>query len=359
MRLFHAFERIIYPLVYLNFRGFLKYHRKNADIVVISSLLTNKKFSSELIAWEVGFLNGLIKNKINFTFRKLKGDLFDKQILWSPSKEFDVIKFRNYPYSLFFYAKQLELQNNQVFISSDEVMYLENKYYMHSKFSENSIRTPETWYYNKISDIIFEDLKFPLLYKGVHSAGSLDIIKFENLEALKNFLTQKDSETHNVQIVLQKLLNMRRDMRVTVLGNKILYSFWRINPNKEWMTTASKNGSIIKFEEVPEKWRSMIIAVVQKLKLDICGLDIAFENDDISTEPYILEVSPRFSQNPPYEKDPDVEYRKYKQKTFIKNSFRNNQTKIHIKIASDYVDYLIENKKLSPNVLKNTKLLLH
>ena len=44
-------------------------------------------------------------------------------------------------------------------------------------------------------------------------------------------------------IVLQKLLNIRRDMRVTVIGNKILYAFWRINPNKEWMTTATKNGS--------------------------------------------------------------------------------------------------------------------
>jgi len=354
MRLFHAFERIIYPLIYLNFRGFLKYHRKNSNVVVISSLLTNKIFSSELIAWEVGFLNSLIKNNINFTLRNLKGDLFDKQILWSPSKDFDALKFRNYPYSLFFYAKQLELQNNRVFISSDEVMYLENKYYMHSKFSENSIKTPETWYYNQISEIVYEDLKFPLLYKGVHSAGSMDIIKFENLDDLKKFLNQKDSETHNVQIVLQKLLNIRRDMRVTVLGDKILYSFWRINPHKEWMTTASKNGSIIKFEEVPEKWRSMIINAVQKLKLDICGLDIAFENDDISTEPYILEVSPRFSQNPPYEAKSNIEYRHYKQKTFIKNSFRNNQTKVHIKIASDYVDHLIEIQKLSGKGLNNT-----
>jgi glutathione synthase/RimK-type ligase-like ATP-grasp enzyme len=346
MRLFHALERIIYPLLNLNLFGFLKYCKRNKDVIVISSLLTNKKFSSELIAWEIGFINSLIKNKIYFSYRKLNGDLYNKFILWSPSKDFDKSNFRNYPYSLFFYSKQLELQNNQVFISSNEVLFLENKYFMHQKFYENNIKTPKTWYYNKISDIIFEDLNFPLLYKGVHSAGSLDIVKFDNLSDLRQFLDEKGIENPNIQIVLQHLLNIRRDMRVTVLGDNILYSFWRINPHKEWMTTASKNGSIIKFEDVPEKWKTTLIDTVKKLNLDICGLDIAFDNDDISTEPYILEVSPRFSQNPPYDESLKIEYRHYKEKTFIKNSFRNSQTKVHIKIASEYVDYLIRKEKL-------------
>ena len=35
--------------------------------------------------------------------------------------------------------------------------------------------------------------------------------------------------------------------------------------------------------------------------MDICGLDITFENDNIKNKPYILEVSPNF-QNPPKNK---------------------------------------------------------
>ena len=33
-----------------------------------------------------------------------------------------------------------------------------------------------------------------------------------------------------------------------------------------------------------------------KMGMDICGMDIAFQNDDMNSELLVLEVSPRFSQ---------------------------------------------------------------
>ena len=51
--------------------------------------------------------------------------------------------------------------------------------------------------------------------------------------------------------------------------------------------------------------------------MDICGLDITFENDNTKNKPYILEVSPRFSQNPPY-KNKKFTYGDYKKKSIYK-----------------------------------------
>jgi glutathione synthase/RimK-type ligase-like ATP-grasp enzyme len=345
MRILFLLERIFYPLLNLNFLGFLKFHKKNSDIIVLSSLLTNFKFSSELIAWEFGFINGLIKNKKAFTYSKLNGGIYNKSILWSPIKDFDKYDFVNYPSTLTFIASQFESQGNRMFISSNEVSYLENKYFMHEMFEKYSIRTPKTWIFKSLYDIDYSVLEFPLLYKGVHSSGSLDIIKFEDNDSLKTFIIELQNIGLDKSIVLQKLLNIRRDMRVTVIGNKILYAFWRINPNKEWMTTATKNGSYIQFIDFPSKWESFITESVAKLNLDIAGLDIAFENDDLNTEPYIIEISPRFSQNPPYD-NPGLKYKDYKNKVFIKNSFRNNQTKIHMELGEKYIDHLIKTNKI-------------
>jgi glutathione synthase/RimK-type ligase-like ATP-grasp enzyme len=345
MRILYFLERIIYPLLNLNILGFIRFYKKNSDVIVVSSLLTNRKFSSELIAWEFGFINGLIKNNISFSYGKLDGSVYNKKILWSPIKDFDKFNFINYPATLSFIASQLESQGNKVFVSSNEVSYLENKYYMHEMFEKHSIRTPQTWIFKSFYEINFEMLEFPLLYKGVHSSGSLDIIKFDNLSSLKLFINDLTIIGLDKPIVLQKLLNIRRDMRVTVLGNEILYSFWRINPNKEWMTTATKNGSYIEFIDFPFKWKNFILDAVKKLNLDIAGLDIAFDDDNLDSEPFIIEISPRFSQNPPYD-NKNLKYKDYKRKVFLKNSFRNNQTKVHINLGMKYISHLLVLNKI-------------
>ena len=57
------FKRLIYPIINLNFIGFFKYYKPESKVVVISSLLTTKKFLSESICWEIGFINALIERK--------------------------------------------------------------------------------------------------------------------------------------------------------------------------------------------------------------------------------------------------------------------------------------------------------
>ena len=339
MRLINAIERLIYPILRINWIKYLKLKNKNSEIVVISSLKTNRKFKSEIFAWELGFIKELIDQNLSFDYIKLNFSLKKKIIFWSPHKNFyDFIKFDHYPNTLSFIAKQFESQNNKIFINSNEILLLENKYFMHQELEKNDIRTPRTWLYENKRGIDISDLEFPLLYKENHSSSSFGLHLFKDSLALEKFKFPD-------KIVLQKLMNIRKDMRVTIIGGQIISSFWRINVSDGWMPTSTKNGSLVKFEKISKRLEEYILGVVGKLKMDICGMDIAFEDDDTTKEPLVLEVSPRFSQNPNYDTSKmGFNYGEYKKKSFQKKSFRYLQTKTHMEYAQKYVRFVLNKK---------------
>ena len=82
MRLINAIERLIYPILRINWIKYLKLKNKNSEIVVISSLKTNRKFKSEIFAWELGFIKELIDQNLSFDYIKLNFSLKKKIIFW-------------------------------------------------------------------------------------------------------------------------------------------------------------------------------------------------------------------------------------------------------------------------------------
>ena len=350
MRLIYALERLIYPLLRINWLKYFKLKNKNARFVVFSSLKTNKKFKSEIFAWELGFIKELILQSIPFNYKKSEHGLKDKIIFWSPHTYFfEKIKFNNYPITLSFFAKQFENQNNKIFLDSNEILMLENKFYMHQQFEKHGIKTPKTWLFKRQKDINIGELKFPLLFKENHSSSALGIHLIRTKEDLKQFKFDND-------IVLQELIDIRRDMRVTIIGDSVVSSYWRINSSDRWMPTSTKNGSTVEFlKKIPPNLEKYILEIIKKLNMDICGIDIVFENDDITKKPLVLEVSPRFSQNPNFDTSKvDFDYGTYKKKSFMKKSFRYMQTEVHMNYAQKYVKYII-NKKLKDKDSKNIK----
>ena len=73
----------------------------------------------------------------------------------------------------------------------------------------------------------------------------------------------------NKKLILQRLLNMRRDLRVILVGNEIILHYWRINLSDEWKPTSTGFGSQVDFENFPENWRSWIIDSFNKLKISL------------------------------------------------------------------------------------------
>ena len=136
--------------------------------------------------------------------------------------------------------------------------------------------------------------------------------------------------------LFQELLNIRKDFRITFVGDEIVLTYWRLNPNDEWRPTASSYGSKISFDNFPDIWQSYFLEVMNKLNLRMAAFDYAWEDDDLNTKPYLLEVSPRFSPNPRY--DPiDISYSEWKKRIFSRNSYASLQVKQIFKINTTYL----------------------
>tara|TARA_B100001250_G_scaffold412378_1_gene443426 strand:- start:9305 stop:10390 length:1086 start_codon:yes stop_codon:yes gene_type:complete len=338
-RLFSKVFALLYLLYKISKFKWFKLYSSSSDYIVwiktspfkhpIKYLLINDLLT------DFAIIESLVKNKINYkiVIGGSIGKYSNKNIFYSVSKNCNPYNLINYSESLIHLVNQLSNQGNSIFPKEEEIRYWENKGYMHRQFEKLNIPHPKTLIVNKNFDINnFKDLEYPILIKEVHSAGSKGVYKIENrieLEKnLKNLFSLGSSE-----VLIQNLVNMRRDLRVVILKDEVISYYWRINSTNEWKPTATSYGNSTKFGDFPEKWRSEFISYLNKMKLTTGAFDIAWDNDDVDNTPLILEVSPAYQINPvPPKKYSHIEYKNYKKKLFVRDAY-------HVK----YVDVVFEN----------------
>lgn len=194
--------------------------------------------------------------------------------------------------------RQIEARDNELFPSSAEAEWWENKVFMHRRFDELGVRTPRTVVDRPSADLDLAGLEFPLLVKEPHSQGSAGLHKVDDAAQL-DALRQRFRAQGEPELLLQELLDMSRDLRVTLVGDRIVHHYFRINTGDEWQPTSTRRGSLVDFEHFPEQWRTRIVEVFRRLGLRTGAFDICWEGDDLDTEPVFLEVSPAYTPNPP------------------------------------------------------------
>lgn len=282
-------------------------------------------YINEKIIWDYGKINAL--SRLGYKFKILKGNnigkISDKIVHLNYSDMYNWnYKFNDYTKKLHFLVTQLESQNNTVFPSSKEIYYWENKGYMHKKFKEYAISEPQTEICKNFSEVRSLNWSFPYLLKEEHSSASAGVHKITNKEDLESH-EQNGTFKPNEYIIVQKLVDMRKDLRVILVGDKIVHFYWRINNQRDWRPTSTGRGSSVDFEFFPEQWRQFIIDEFKKFKIPTGAFDVTWENDDLSTKPLILEVSPTYQLNPKTSIKKYLEkYGKYKKTSWVgKNSY--------------------------------------
>jgi glutathione synthase/RimK-type ligase-like ATP-grasp enzyme len=327
---------------------FLKAQNSKSDIIIwiFPSFPKNifSYISSSMFVKDLATINYHIKNKIPFkiVFGKNIGKYNNKKIYFSLGQYFNFHGFKNHTSVVHYLSNQLEQQGNILVPNSKEILYWENKLYMHQKFDELGIKTP-------ISEILLTNnlpnnnsLNFPFLLKIPHSASSAGVFKIDNQLELYKLL----SETFiadNPEIIKQELLNIKKDLRVTLVGEEIVLHYWRVNESKEWKPTSTSHGSKVDFITFPEKWRTHIVETFKKTGLSTGAFDVTWQNDDLETEPYFLEVSPTYSPNPNTEPEKyGVTYSQFKKKLKLNNSYLESYIKLVFAITEKHLNFLKE-----------------
>jgi hypothetical protein len=342
---FKKLQTILYCISIIEWKKFFSLYDKNAKHIIWFYPFYREHFWTQSVEREFGLINALINQNLSFRlyFKKDIGKFYNKTIFYMATSHYDEYKFSNYTSALHHISKQLEQQGNKVYPTSHETLFWENKVHMHKEFQKHCINEPQTYFLTpqNIEEII-QILSFPVLLKEPHSCSSLGIYKVSNKEELKNVINEKSLFKQNEAILVQQLVNMRKDMRVTIIGEEICLHYWRINPSKEWKPTATGYGSDVDFVTFPEKWRQLILDEYKKLKLTSAGIDITFENDNLDSPPIFLEVSPFYQPNPKVlPGEINCSYGEYKKQFRLKNSWDTRFVDIVFELEEKLVKYFL------------------
>lgn len=136
----------------------------------------------------------------------------------------------------------------------------------------------------KLKNYVEEKLGYPLIVKKSNSKGGRDIYKIDDRVNLDNVCNKLNGSKFLFQEFIS--INVGKDIRVVVVGGKVVGSFMRVNEN-DFRSNISLGGKAIPFE-ITKKYKKVAEKVSKIMKLDYCSVDFFFNEDE---EPLICEVN--------------------------------------------------------------------
>jgi glutathione synthase/RimK-type ligase-like ATP-grasp enzyme len=304
------------------------------------------RFDPKTYLQELAFAHEMAARSRPFATSKDPSILFDRSIVWFLPNDLVSPPLWDYSRQAYEFALGLERQGNGLFCSSHETRYWENKAHMHQEFDAIGLPTPKTKLLTAESwrsvDFDFE----PVLIKEEHSAGSAGVHYSPTATDARRFVEEYTFRLGETLIVQEVVRGATKDLRLTMVGDRMIGSatFWR-RKNPEviatggWTTTASKYGSLVEHEDIPESVVPLAAECLRKLGIRTAGIDLIWVDDDLSTTPLFLELSPYYQPNPPKPKRyEDWTYKQYKEKPYVKEGYLPQQYLVFREMAAEMLD---------------------
>lgn len=345
IKILKVLYRVAYTLIKLGVR--VNFNSNNTEYIVWApSFFTPRFLHGDNFPKTMASYKFLIENNKSCSIytRKNIGKFNNRKIIIIGSHIYNIYGFNNHVDILFHIVNMLEAQGNTIYPDLKQVKYWENKVYMHKMFDKLNINTPKSYIVDEPKQIYSLDINYPFLIKEPHSCSANGLYKIESKSDLDKFIISNSSHG---KLICQTLLNIRRDLRVILVGEEIILHYFRINLDSKWRPTSTGYGSKVDFKTFPDNWRNHIIDIFSKLKLHTGAFDIAWDNDDMSKEPYILEVSPFYQPNPvPNYNLSKMNYGEWKKSFSLRgNNYNKKMIDILFKIQEKYIKHIVNEKQ--------------
>lgn len=106
-----------------------------------------------------------------------------------------------------------------------------------------------------------------------------------NDEDLKNYSCMTSTA------YIQEYLPIDRDIRVVVIGNKVVHAYWRIAPEDDFRTNIAVGGTVV-LDNVPQEAKELALYTAQKCRWDDVGIDVCYFDGSY----YVIEANMKYGK---------------------------------------------------------------
>lgn len=191
-------------------------------------------------------------------------------------------------YPTTFYAELFDAMGKKTFPSYHNYKCVQDKIKQTALFNLLEIPHPKTrvFYGKRQKNSICDYFKFPFIAKIPRgSAMGRGVFLIRNQEDLNSYISRS-----NVAYI-QEYLPSDRDIRVVVIGDRVVHAYWRIAPSGEFRSNVAV-GATISLDPVPKNVLDLALDTAQRCRWDDVGIDIIEHDKDL----YVLEGNMKFGK---------------------------------------------------------------
>lgn len=189
-------------------------------------------------------------------------------------------------YPTAFYADLFDAMGKKTFPSYHTYKFAQDKIKQTAIFQMLNIPHPRTniFYGSRQKKQILKKFDFPFIAKIPRgSAKGLGVYLVQNKEDLARYLNQKGPA------YIQEYLPIDRDMRIIIIGSRMVLGFWRMAGIDSFKTNLAQGGKI-SFDPLPQKAVDLALLTAGKCGWNDVGIDIIQSGNNF----YVLEGNMKY-----------------------------------------------------------------
>ncbi len=174
-------------------------------------------------------------------------------------------------------TKKFESEGIRVFNNSSVAEYGNNKKKAYELMAAKGIRIPHTMVFSKLKDVdSLSALRFPLVVKSLYGHGGEEVFWVNNISELKAQLLLINEDEYILQ---QPVSECGKDLRVYIVGNKIVAAMLRYN-DKSFKSNYSLGGKASRYQ-LSERETTLVQYAASFLDIAMAGIDFMFDNGEL------------------------------------------------------------------------------
>ncbi|MGD9105629.1 MAG: ATP-grasp domain-containing protein, partial [Desulfobacterales bacterium] len=207
---------------------------------------------------------------------------------YSPAQMDLIRKAEKIYYPTTFYAELFDAVGKKTFPSYHNYKCVQDKIKQTALFNLLEIPHPRTrvFYGKRQKNSICDRFRFPFIAKiprGSAMGRGVYLIR-----------SQKDLDAYiklsNVAYI-QEYLPSDRDMRVVIIGDRVVHAYWRIAPSDEFRSNVAV-GARISLDPVPKNALDLARDTAKRCRWDDVGIDIIEHDKNL----YVIEANMKFGK---------------------------------------------------------------